>query len=181
KIHQYLESLPEVGKVNSLAVTHQLASDVNQGRLNEFELNVMRNMLSDDLRSIMIDPYLNDEKQQTRITLRVIETTPDLKRAELVQKINDYLVTEMGYKQEKVNFTGMLVLYNNMLASLFDSQIATIGVVFVAIMLAITILFRSFSVALISIRSEEHTSELQSRENLVCRLLLEKKKERDIV
>src|SRR5690606_41781791 len=27
-------------------------------------------------------------------------------------------------------------------------------------------------------RSEEHTSELQSRENLVCRLLLEKKKER---
>lgn len=151
KIHQYLESLPEVGKVNSLAVTHQLASDVNQGRLNEFELNVMRNMLSKDLRSIMIDPYLNDDKQQTRITLRVIETTPDLKRAELVQKINDYLVTEMGYKQEKVNFTGMLVLYNNMLASLFDSQIATIGVVFVAIMLAITILFRSFSVALISI------------------------------
>src|SRR5207302_8113408 len=27
-----------------------------------------------------------------------------------------------------------------------------------------------------SLRSEEHTSELQSRENLVCRLLLEKKK-----
>src|SRR5690606_42132817 len=27
-------------------------------------------------------------------------------------------------------------------------------------------------------RSEEHTSELQSRENLVCRLLLEKKKSR---
>lgn len=151
KIHRYLESLPEVGKVNSLAVTHQLASDVNQGRLNEFELNVMRKMLSDDLRAIMIDPYLNDEKQQTRITLRVIETTPDLKRAELVEKINHYLINEMGYKQENVNFTGMLVLYNNMLASLFDSQIATIGVVFVAIMLAIMILFRSFTVALISI------------------------------
>src|SRR5690606_41003440 len=29
---------------------------------------------------------------------------------------------------------------------------------------------------LVSVRSEEHTSELQSRENLVCRLLLEKKK-----
>src|SRR5690606_39387444 len=28
----------------------------------------------------------------------------------------------------------------------------------------------------VPIRSEEHTSELQSRENLVCRLLLEKKK-----
>src|SRR5690606_40912629 len=29
------------------------------------------------------------------------------------------------------------------------------------------------------VRSEEHTSELQSRENLVCRLLLEKKKEKN--
>src|SRR5207302_9411522 len=29
-----------------------------------------------------------------------------------------------------------------------------------------------------NIRSEEHTSELQSRENLVCRLLLEKKKKK---
>src|SRR5207302_2403353 len=29
-----------------------------------------------------------------------------------------------------------------------------------------------------STRSEEHTSELQSRENLVCRLLLEKKKKK---
>src|SRR5436309_9015393 len=31
------------------------------------------------------------------------------------------------------------------------------------------------------LRSEEHTSELQSRENLVCRLLLEKKKINDII
>ena len=31
----------------------------------------------------------------------------------------------------------------------------------------------------LSLRSEEHTSELQSRINLVCRLLLEKKKEKD--
>src|SRR5690606_40563244 len=34
----------------------------------------------------------------------------------------------------------------------------------------------SFIPAINEIRSEEHTSELQSRENLVCRLLLEKKK-----
>src|SRR5436309_11398132 len=30
-------------------------------------------------------------------------------------------------------------------------------------------------------RSEEHTSELQSRENLVCRLLLEKKKKKKTI
>ena len=34
----------------------------------------------------------------------------------------------------------------------------------------------SSSLGSINIRSEEHTSELQSRTNLVCRLLLEKKK-----
>lgn len=151
KIHNYLESLPEVGKVQSLAVAYKLAEDINKGRLNDFELNVMRKMLSDDIRAFMVDPYLNDGKQQTRITLRVIETTPNLKRAELVERINHFLVTDMGYKQENVHFTGMLVLYNNMLASLFDSQIATIGVVFVSIMLVIMFLFRSISVAFISI------------------------------
>src|SRR5690606_42052007 len=34
---------------------------------------------------------------------------------------------------------------------------------------------QAFSFSGVNVRSEEHTSELQSRENLVCRLLLEKK------
>src|SRR5690606_9969892 len=43
-----------------------------------------------------------------------------------------------------------------------------------------TVLFRYIgnSALLVAGRSEEHTSELQSRENLVCRLLLEKKKKK---
>src|SRR3712207_8016721 len=35
-----------------------------------------------------------------------------------------------------------------------------------------------FQTGIVSTRSEEHTSELQSRQYLVCRLLLEKKKQR---
>jgi uncharacterized protein len=151
QLHDYLETLPEVGKVNSLAIAYQLANDVNKGKLNEFELNVMRNMLSDDIKKFMIQPYLSDEHQQTRISLRVIETTPNLKRAELVKKIHDYAINQVGLKEEQVHFTGMLVLYNNMLESLFKSQIATIGVVFVSIMLMIVVLFRSFKIAFISI------------------------------
>jgi predicted RND superfamily exporter protein len=151
QLHSYLESLPEVGKVQSLATVYQLAHDINKGKLNDFELNVLRNMLSDDIKSFLITPYLVDEAQQTRITLRVIETTPDLKRAELVEKIRQYALNNAGLKPEQVNFTGMLVLYNNMLQSLFASQIATIGVVFVSIMLMIIGLFRSFKIALISI------------------------------
>src|SRR5690606_39342092 len=38
--------------------------------------------------------------------------------------------------------------------------------------------FHSMDIATKLSRSEEHTSELQSRENLVCRLLLEKKKKK---
>lgn len=151
QLHDYLETLPEVGKVSSLAIAYQLANDVNKGKLNEFELNVMRNMLSDEIKKFMINPYLSDEHQQTRITLRVIETTPELKRAELVKKIRNYAINEVGLKEEQVHFTGMLVLYNNMLESLFASQIATIGVVFVSIMLMIVVLFHSFKIAVISI------------------------------
>jgi predicted RND superfamily exporter protein len=151
QLHNYLESLPEVGKVQSLATVYQLAHDINKGKLNDFELNVLRNMLSDDIKNFLITPYLVDEAQQTRITLRVIETTPDLKRAELVERIRQYAETQAGFKPEQVNFTGMLVLYNNMLQSLFASQISTIGVVFVSIMLMMILLFRSFKIALIAI------------------------------
>lgn len=151
QLHNYLESLPEVGKVQSLATVYQLAHDINKGKLNDFELNVLRNMLSDDIKNFLITPYLVDEAQQTRITLRVIETTPNLKRAELVEKIRHYALADVGFKPEQVNFTGMLVLYNNMLQSLFASQISTIGVVFISIMLMMMILFRSVKIALIAI------------------------------
>lgn len=151
QLHNYLESQPEIGKVQSLATVYQLAHDINKGKLNDFELNVLRSMLSEDINNFLIKPYLVDELQQTRITMRIIETTPNLKRAELVERIRQYAETEGGFKPEQVHFTGMLVLYNNMLASLFHSQIATIGVVFFAIMLMMVVLFRSIKVAIIAI------------------------------
>jgi len=151
QLHRYLESLPEVGKVQSLATMYEVAQDINGTRLNNFELGVMRNMLSDDIRSVLIDPYLSDANQQTRITLRVKETNKDLKRVELVEKIRDYAINEVGFAPEQVHFTGMLVLYNNMLQSLFHSQIVTIGAVFLGIMLMFIVLFRSLTVAIISL------------------------------
>jgi len=151
QVQDYLETLPAVGKVQSLAISYQLAQDINKGKLNDFELGVMRNMLSKDITQLLIAPYLDDDKLQTRITLRVIETTPNLKRAELVEQIRTHLINELHFKPEQVRFTGMLVLYNNMLQSLFKSQIATIGVVFVAIMLMMILLFRSFKIAAIAI------------------------------
>ncbi|HWV16513.1 MAG TPA: MMPL family transporter [Cellvibrio sp.] len=151
QLHNYLESLPEVGKVQSLAIAYQVAQDINGGPLNNFELAVMRNSLSPDIKNFLIAPYLSDEKQQARITLRVKETTPNLKRAELVERIRQHSIDQIGFKADQVHFTGMLVLYNNMLQSLFKSQISTIFIVFISIMLMMIALFRSFSIALISL------------------------------
>ncbi|MDO3381936.1 efflux RND transporter permease subunit [Gilvimarinus algae] len=151
QLHRYLESLPEVGKVQSLYTMYQVAQDINGGALNNFELGVMRNMLSEDIRGFLVAPYLDDENRQTRITLRVKETSPELKRAELVEKIRAYAIDEVGLAPEQVHFTGMLVLYNNMLQSLFTSQIVTLGAVFLGIMLMFLILFRSLTIAIISL------------------------------
>ncbi|MBU2886125.1 MMPL family transporter [Gilvimarinus agarilyticus] len=151
QIHRYLESLPEVGKVQSLHTIGEVTKDINGGKLNNFELTVVRNMLSDDIRNFLVDPYLSDEAGQTRITLRVKETSPDLKRAELVEKIRTYIVQEAGLAPEQVQFTGMLVLYNNMLQSLFTSQIVTLGAVFLGIMFMFLVLFRSITIAIISL------------------------------
>ncbi len=150
-LHDYLETLPEVGKVQSLATSYQLAKDINGGALSNFELGVMRKSLPLDIQNFLITPYLSDEKQQTRISLRVKETTPNLKRAELVERIKQHAIHTIGFAPEQVHFTGVLVLYNNMLQSLFDSQIATIFVVFISIMLMMLLLFRSISIALIAI------------------------------
>jgi predicted RND superfamily exporter protein len=137
--------------VKSLAIRYQVALDINGGKLNDFELGVMRNALSQDIKDILISPYLSDEKQQARITLRVKETTPNLRRAELVERIGHYARNEVKLQPQQVHFTGMLTLYNNMLASLFESQIKTIFVVFISILLMLLALFRSLSIALIAI------------------------------
>jgi len=151
QLHDYLESLPEVGKVQSLAIAYQVAKDINGGNLSNFELGVMRNSLSKDIKDVLIEPYISDAQQQARITLRVKETTPNLRRAELVERIRAYALNDAKFKPEQIHFTGMLTLYNNMLASLFDSQIKTIFVVFISIMAMMLLLFRSVSIALIAI------------------------------
>jgi len=74
-----------------------------------------------------------------------------LRRNELLEKIRHDLVNKLGLKKERVHLTGMLVLYNNMLQSLFKSQILTLGVVILALMGMFLILFRSLKIALIAI------------------------------
>ncbi|GAA6154427.1 efflux RND transporter permease subunit [Pseudoteredinibacter isoporae] len=150
-LHDYLESLPEVGKVQSLAIAYKVAKDVNGGSLSDFELAILRQALPDSINDVLVKPYLAIEQEQTRIAMRLVETSPELDRMTIMSKIRDHAINELGYAPEQVHFSGMLVLYNNMLNSLFDSQIMTLGAVFIAIMIMFVILFRSVSLALIAI------------------------------
>jgi predicted RND superfamily exporter protein len=150
KLTQYLEAQPEIGKVSSLVQLDQVAADLMGHKLNDFEIAFMRQSLSPEIYQQLVAPYLIEELDETRIQLRAMETG-GLKRAELLSKIKQYAINDVGIAEENIRFTGLLVLYNNMLQSLFKSQIMTIGAVFVGIMLMFLVLFRSLKLSFIAI------------------------------
>ena len=150
-IHDYLDNIAEVGKVQSLAVVYKVARDLNGSSLDNFELALLRQALPDDIRSFLVDPYLNADIDQTRISIRVKETDVNLQRDELLKIIQRDLVEKFNLEEDNFRLTGVLVLYNNLLQSLFSSQILTIGAVFIGILLMFLVLFRSLSLALIAL------------------------------
>ena len=151
-VHNYLDGLPETGKVLSINTTLDILAQINQGEpLDALELAFVPAAVPDDLQDTLLTPYISEEHDQARFSIRILETMPELRRQELLNRIHDHLTTELGYSEDQVLFAGMTVMYNNMLQSLFDSQIKTIGVVFAAIMVMFLILFRSLKLALIGI------------------------------
>ena len=150
KLHTFLEAQPEVGKVSSLVQIYDVASDLSGHKLNDFEIAFMRQSLSPDIYKQMVAPFLIEGRDEARIQLRAMETA-GLRRADLLAKINDYAIHDVGIAQEDIRFTGLLVLYNNMLQSLYRSQVLTLGAVFVGIMAMFLILFRSLKIATIAI------------------------------
>ena len=152
QVHDYLEALPESGKVLSLATLFRLGEILNGGEpLDNYELALLYNEMPDNYKDILLKPYASPENNQLRFNLRVKDSEKSLKRNEFLKKVHHDLVDKMGLGEENVHLTGMLVLYNNMLQSLFKSQILTIGIVLIVLMLMFFVLFRSFKIALIAI------------------------------
>jgi len=151
-IHDYLDSLPETGKVLSIITAMRMLKSLADGKsIDDFFLSILYRRLPDDIRQALFTPYLATDGNQIRFSVRVFESDRSLRRADLLQDIRDHLTGELGLDEAQVHLTGMLVLYNNMLQSLFQSQIMTIGVVFLAIMLMFVILFRNLKMAMIAI------------------------------
>jgi len=152
KIHDYLESLPEVGKVQSISTLIKVFTQLEKGiKPDDYELALIRKLMPENIKDTLVNPYLSQDANQIHINMRLIESDPTLRRSHLIEKIRSHLVEELRFDPETIHFTGMVVLYNNMLQSLYRSQILTIGVVFFAVMIMFMILFRSFSLALIGI------------------------------
>jgi uncharacterized protein len=144
-VHEYLESLPGTGKVLSIATAMDMFGALEPRVLNEdFFLSVFYQRLPQAVKAALFDPYLSEDGNQVRFSIRVYESAPDLRRNQMLEEIHDHIAIEMGYGAEQVQLTGMMVLYNNMLQGLFRSQILTLGVVFAAIMLMFLVLFRSW-------------------------------------
>ncbi|MFQ5484354.1 MAG: RND family transporter [Desulfobacterales bacterium] len=152
KVHDYLDSIPETGKVMSLGTMLKVGKTLNDGKpLDNFLLALLYEELPERFRKIVIDPYVSVENNQVRFSIRVRDSEPNLRRDELLKRIKRDLPGKLELENEKVHLTGLLVLYNNMLQSLFDSQILTLGAVASALMFMFLILFRSLKIALIAI------------------------------
>ncbi|WP_133510354.1 efflux RND transporter permease subunit [Candidatus Thiosymbion oneisti] len=149
QIHAYLEGLPETGKVLSISTTMALATLINNGPLDNLSLAVLYQRLPENIRNTLFTPYMSADGNQLRFSVRVIDSDPDLQRDELIKRIRKDLVDKLGLEATQVRLSGMLVLYNNVLQSLFRSQILTLVVVFLAIGAMLLILFRNWMLAAI--------------------------------
>lgn len=150
-VHNYVDSLPEAGKVLSLSTVFAVVKNLLGDDIGSVELAIVQKSLPADVSAMMVDPYFSREREQARVSVRVKETSKDLRRDEFLRQLRSDLTDKLGIAEERIEFTGMLVLYNNVLQSLFQSQILTLGAVFLAIFVMFLALFRSVSLSLITL------------------------------
>ena len=151
-VHDYLDSLEAVGKVISFASMVRVAEDLNDGKkLQGLEMGVLYTKIPNSIKKEIIDPYISIKNNEARISIRVMDSKEDLRRNELIKKINYDLENQLGLNKNEFKLAGVLILFNNLLQSLFKSQILTLGVVMAGITLMFLILFRNITLSLIGV------------------------------
>ena len=152
RIQNYLESLPETGKVMSLGTMLKVAEKINDGKpLDNFQLALVYSELPEKFKNIILKPYVSPKYNQLRYSIRVKDSEKSLRRNAFLTKIRYDLVNKLGLEKKQIHITGLLVLYNNMLQSLFKSQILTLGVTVLLLLGMFLILLRSLKTALIAL------------------------------
>ena len=151
-IHDHLDSYPFSGKILSLASLVRTAEQLNNNKeFDALELGILYKKLPSDLKDQILSPYLSIEKNQARISMRIIDTHEELRRNEFIKNLTMYINENFNSDAYQVSVSGILILYNNMLQSLFDSQIKSLLIVMVGIFFMLSVLFRSLQIALVTI------------------------------
>ncbi len=151
-VHNYLDSLPEIGKVLSFSSIIEVATQLNNNKpLGTLEMGVLYSKIPESIKTEIIDPYLSIKDNEARISLRIIDSQEDLRRNDLINKINFDLKDKFGLENKDYKLAGVLILFNNLLQSLFKSQILTLGLVMIGIFSMFIILFRNIKLSLIGV------------------------------
>jgi Predicted exporters of the RND superfamily len=151
KVHDYLDSLPEIGKVLSFGSILRVAEDLNQKELQSLEIAVLYSKIPVEIKKEIISPYISVEKDEARISVRIKDSQDKLRRNDLIEKIQNDLNTKLGFNKDEYKLAGVLILFNNLLQSLFKSQILTLGIVMLGIFAMFFILFRNLSLSIIGV------------------------------
>ncbi len=151
-VHNYLDNLPAVGKVLSFSSIIEVATQLNNNKpLGTLEMGVLYSKIPESIKKDIIDPYISIKDNEARISLRIIDSQDGLRRNDLINQINYDLENKLKLSKEEFKLAGVLILFNNLLQSLFKSQILTLGLVIVGIFAMFMILFRNFKLSLIGV------------------------------
>ncbi len=151
KVHDYLESLPEIGKVLSFGSILRVAEDLNKKELQSLEIAVLYSKIPVEIKKEIVSPYISVEKDEARISVRIKDSQDKLRRNDLIEKIQNDLNMKLGLSKDEYKLAGVLILFNNLLQSLFKSQILTLGIVMLGIFAMFFILFRNLSLSIIGV------------------------------
>ena len=152
KVHNYLDSLDPVGKVLSFSSIIEVATQLNNNKpLGTLEMGVLYSKIPKSIKKEIIDPYISIEDSEARVSLRIKDSLENLRRNELINKIKHDLENKLGIKKDEYKLGGVLILFNNLLQSLFKSQILTLGFVISGIFIMFLILFKNIKLSLIGV------------------------------
>ena len=103
------------------------------------------------IKEEIISPYISVDEDEARISVRIKDSLKDLRRNDLIKKIDSELNSKLGFDKKEYKLAGVLILFNNLLQSLFKSQILTLGIVMLGISTMFFILFRNIVLAFIGV------------------------------
>ncbi len=151
-VHNYLDGLPQVGKVLSFSSIIEIAKQLNNNKpLGTLEMAVLYSKIPQSIKTEIVDPYISIKDNEARINLRIIDSQENLRRDDLINKINFDLKNKIGLKEDEYKIGGVLILFNNLLQSLFKSQILSLGLVMTGIFAMFVVLFKNIKLSVIGV------------------------------